>query len=72
VQFGISLTIDSRYEPKFGKHYYWMIWYPMLYWALHTAATVVAVPKALTKSRGTRAIWVSPDRGVRPTGSEAH
>jgi biofilm PGA synthesis N-glycosyltransferase PgaC len=72
VQFAISLTIDSRYEPKFGKYYYWMIWYPMLYWALHTAATVVAVPKALMKKRGTRAIWMSPDRGIRPSGSEAH
>jgi biofilm PGA synthesis N-glycosyltransferase PgaC len=71
AQFGISLTIDSRYEPRFGKYYYWMIWYPMIYWALHTAATVVAVPKALTKKRGTRAVWVSPDRGVRPSGSEA-
>jgi biofilm PGA synthesis N-glycosyltransferase PgaC len=68
VQFGISLAIDSRYEPHFGKYYYWMIWYPMIYWALHTAATVVAVPKALAKKRGTRAVWVSPDRGVRPSG----
>jgi biofilm PGA synthesis N-glycosyltransferase PgaC len=71
VQFAISLTIDSRYEPAFGKYYYWMIWYPMIYWTLHTAATVVAVPKALLKKPGTRAIWVSPDRGVRPSG-EVH
>ena len=68
VQFGISLALDSRYEPNFGKHYYWMIWYPMIYWALHMAATVVAVPKAFLKKRGTRAVWVSPDRGVRPSG----
>jgi biofilm PGA synthesis N-glycosyltransferase PgaC len=71
AQFGISLGVDSRYEPKFGKYYYWMIWYPMVYWALHTAATVVAVPKALLKKRGTRAVWVSPDRGVRRAGHEA-
>jgi biofilm PGA synthesis N-glycosyltransferase PgaC len=71
VQFAISLAIDSRYEPQFGKYYYWMIWYPMIYWTLHTAATVVALPKALLKKRGARAIWVSPDRGVRRSG-EAH
>jgi biofilm PGA synthesis N-glycosyltransferase PgaC len=70
AQFGISFGIDSRYEPRFGKYYYWMIWYPMIYWALHTAATVVAVPKALLKKRGTRAVWVSPDRGVRPSGQQ--
>ena len=68
VQFAISLAIDSRYEPTFGKYYYWMIWYPMIYWTLHTAATVVSVPKAFLKKRGTRAVWVSPDRGVRPSG----
>ena len=67
LQFGVSLMIDSRYEPRtLGRYYYWMIWYPMIYWAIHAAASVVAVPKALLKHRGSRAIWVSPDRGIRP------
>lgn len=67
IQFAISLVIDSRYESRqLGKFYYWMIWYPMVYWVIHAAASVVAVPRALTKRRGTRAIWVSPDRGIRP------
>jgi biofilm PGA synthesis N-glycosyltransferase PgaC len=67
LQFGISLVIDSRYQPNaFGRYYYWMIWYPMIYWAIHAAASVFAVPKAIYKRRGSRAIWVSPDRGVRP------
>jgi biofilm PGA synthesis N-glycosyltransferase PgaC len=70
VQFAISLTIDSRYEPELGRYYYWMIWYPMIYWMIHSAATIVSVPKALAKRRGQRAVWVSPDRGVRP-GVEA-
>ncbi len=64
VQFGISLAIDSRYEPSLSRYYYWMIWYPMLYWMIHSAATIVAVPKAMLKRRGQRAVWVSPDRGV--------
>ncbi len=66
IQFGVSLAIDSRYEPALSRYYYWMIWYPMLYWLIHSAATVVAVPKAILKTRGKRAIWVSPDRGIRP------
>jgi biofilm PGA synthesis N-glycosyltransferase PgaC len=66
-QFAISLIIDGRYEPRtLGRYYYWMIWYPMIYWAIHAAASVAAVPKAIYKRRGSRAIWVSPDRGVRP------
>jgi len=68
IQFGVSLAIDSRYEPSLGKFYYWMIWYPMVYWMLHSAATIVALPIALSKARGKRAIWVSPDRGIQPAG----
>lgn len=71
VQFGVSLAIDSRYEPRLGRYYYWMIWYPMIYWAIHTAATVVAVPRALFKRAGKRAIWTSPDRGIRAVDKEA-
>lgn len=66
-QFAISLVIDGRYEPRsLARYYYWIIWYPMIYWAIHAAASVVAVPKAVRKRRGRRATWVSPDRGVRP------
>jgi len=71
LQFGISLIIDSRYEPRtLGRYYYWMIWYPMIYWAIQAAASVVALPKALRKHRGSRAVWVSPDRGIRPEPSD--
>ncbi|MGB5579371.1 MAG: poly-beta-1,6-N-acetyl-D-glucosamine synthase [Woeseia sp.] len=71
IQFALSLLIDSRYESRqLGQYYYWIIWYPMAYWIIHAAASVVAVPRALLKRRGTRAIWVSPDRGVRPLSGE--
>jgi biofilm PGA synthesis N-glycosyltransferase PgaC len=71
LQFAISLVIDGRYEPRaLGRYYYWMIWYPMVYWGIHAAASVVAVPKAVYKRRGSRAVWVSPDRGVRPKAAD--
>jgi biofilm PGA synthesis N-glycosyltransferase PgaC len=65
IQFAISSLIDRRYEARVGRNYYWMIWYPLAYWLISTATTVVALPKALLKRKGTRAVWVSPDRGVR-------
>lgn len=65
LQFAVSLAIDSRYEKGIGKIYYWMVWYPIVFWMLSVATTVVAVPKALLKKKGKRATWVSPDRGVR-------
>ncbi len=64
LQFAISLAIDSRYERGIGKTYYWMVWYPIGFWLLSVITTVVAVPKAWFKKKGTRATWVSPDRGV--------
>ena len=67
VQFGVSLIIDRRYEPGVGRHLYWMIWYPLAYWLIGLTTTVVAVTVTLV-GRGrpnTRAVWTSPDRGVR-------
>lgn len=67
LQFLISLIIDSRYESNtLGRYYYWMIWYPMVYWSIQAAASCAALPKAIHKRRGKRAVWVSPDRGYRP------
>ncbi len=66
IQFAVSFYIDGRYEKGLGKLYYWMIWYPLVYWLINLLTLVVAVPKALLRPRGKRATWVSPDRGVRP------
>ena len=65
AQFALSMAIDRRYERGVGRNFYWMIWYPVAYWMLSMATSVVALPKALFKRRGTRAVWVSPDRGIR-------
>ena len=65
-QYATSLAIDSRHERGNGKYYYWMVWYPMAYWVLYVFTTVIAVPKALMRTRGLRARWESPDRGLRP------
>ncbi|HUA78877.1 MAG TPA: poly-beta-1,6-N-acetyl-D-glucosamine synthase [Dyella sp.] len=65
LQFLVSLLIDRRYEAGVGRSYYWMIWYPLAYWMLTTATSIVALPKAIFKRKGTLAVWTSPDRGIR-------
>ena len=65
LQFASSIVIDRRYETGVGRNYFWMIWYPMAYWLLSLLTTVAAVPKTLFRRRGSRATWVSPDRGIR-------
>lgn len=67
VQFAVSLWIDSRYEKKFGgigRYYYWMIWYPLIYWINNVLTTVFGFLKAMAKEQGQRAVWVTLDRGV--------
>ena len=63
LQFAVALWIDSRYEKGLSRYYFWIIWYPIAYWFINVATTIVAVPKAVFRRRGKRAIWVSPDRG---------
>ena len=68
IQFAVSLAIDSAYENRSGstaRHYYWMIWYPIVYWLINVGTTIHGCIKALRKKRGQRAVWVTLDRGLR-------
>ena len=64
-QFAISKWMDSRYESNLAKNFYWMIWYPIVFWLITVTASIIAFPKVLLRGRGKRARWVSPDRGMR-------
>jgi biofilm PGA synthesis N-glycosyltransferase PgaC len=68
LQFGVSLAIDSRYEYQtggVGRYYYWMVWYPIVYWLMNVGTTIVGTIRAIRKKRGQRAVWVTVDRGLR-------
>jgi len=65
LQIAISMVLDRRYDHKIFRHFFWLIWYPVAYWLLTMCTTVWALPKVLLRKRGTRARWVSPDRGLR-------
>lgn len=61
----VSQFLERRYEPNMLRSLFWVIWYPLAFWMLTTASTVVAVPRALSRKRSARTTWVSPDRGLR-------
>ena len=71
IQFGFSLFIDSKYEKGIGRYYFWMIWFPFAYWLLNVFTTVVGIPKGLLRKKGKRAVWTSPDRGIRSEDNES-
>lgn len=68
IQFGVSLTIDSRYEQRaggLGRYYFWIIWYPIAYWVIGVSTNLVGVWRALFRKRGKPAIWGASDRGLQ-------
>ncbi|HVL56007.1 MAG TPA: poly-beta-1,6-N-acetyl-D-glucosamine synthase [Burkholderiaceae bacterium] len=65
LQITVSVAIDLRYDQRLGRNLAWVVWYPAVYWTLHMMTTIVAVPKVLLGGRRKRAMWKSPDRGVR-------
>ena len=64
LQIGLSLLFDRRYDYGLVRIYFYMIWFPLVFWVISALATIVAVPRALGRRRLMRATWVSPDRGV--------
>jgi biofilm PGA synthesis N-glycosyltransferase PgaC len=65
LQVAVGMFLDRRYDLRFGRQFYWVIWYPTAFWMITLMTAVVAVPKAAARARGKRALWTSPDRGLR-------
>ncbi|KRG37391.1 poly-beta-1,6 N-acetyl-D-glucosamine synthase [Stenotrophomonas panacihumi] len=65
LQFATSLAIERRYERGLARQFYWVIWYPVAFWMIGMLTAVIALPRTLLARRRQRALWRSPDRGVR-------
>jgi biofilm PGA synthesis N-glycosyltransferase PgaC len=61
--FFVSLVIDRKYEKAFMKNYFWVVWYPLVYWIIITLTTIKAVYDVTIKKKA-GASWKSPDRGL--------
>jgi len=65
LQISLSMRLDQEYDVGLWKVYFWMIWYPLLYWMINMLTIVVALPKVLARGKQQRAVWTSPDRGIK-------
>lgn len=65
IQFLVSILMDSRYDKYLLKDYFWVVWYPLVYWIFNAVVAVVAAPKAFLRDMSKAAVWVSPDRGMK-------
>jgi biofilm PGA synthesis N-glycosyltransferase PgaC len=64
LQMFLSLWIDRKYDRNLLRYFLATIWYPIAFWVITMLTTVVALPIAMARRRGKRAVWISPDRGV--------
>jgi biofilm PGA synthesis N-glycosyltransferase PgaC len=63
LEFFVSFVIDRKYEHGLMKYYFWVVWYPMVYWIIIAITTLKAVYNVITEKRGPKK-WKSPDRGL--------
>ena len=61
----MSSLIDERFERGAFRSLFWVIWYPMVFWAAQAATLIVGVPRAIWHLGQMRGRWISPDRGLR-------
>lgn len=71
LQFAVSLLVDNKYDKHLWLTYFWVIWYPVIYWVFNAMTVLVATPQGLTKKFGKAATWASPDRGLRAVTHDA-
>ena len=60
-----SAWIDERFERGLFRSFFWLVWYPIAFWALQALSSIVGAPRAIWHLGRNRGTWVSPDRGVR-------
>lgn len=64
-QVAVGMALDHRYEPGVGRYLPSVIGYPFAFWIITALTVAVGLPRALLRTRGRQAVWVSPDRGLR-------
>jgi biofilm PGA synthesis N-glycosyltransferase PgaC len=65
LQALVAAALDERFEEGSVASLFWVVWYPLAFWALQAATAIVGLPKAVARPRAAAGTWVSPDRGFR-------
>ncbi len=63
--FTTGLVVDSKYEKKFIRYVFWVIWYPVIYWIITSLTVVYTSPGVLFGKKKERAVWTNSDRGLK-------
>jgi biofilm PGA synthesis N-glycosyltransferase PgaC len=65
AQAVVSAAIDERFERGTYRSMFWLVWYPLAFWIIQAASSIVGLPRAIWHMGRMRGTWTSPDRGLR-------
>lgn len=63
-QFLVSILLDKKYDKDLYKYYLFVVWYPIIYWAINPFLVVITMFDGLFGKLGTKGIWKPPDREI--------
>lgn len=62
IQFFVSSLLDKRYDKDIFKYYFYVVWYPMIYWTINPILVFITFKEGLFGKLEGKGIWHPPDR----------
>lgn len=62
IQFFVSSILDKRYDKDIFKYYFFVVWYPIIYWTLNPFLVFITLKDGLFGKLEGKGIWRPPDR----------
>lgn len=64
VQFFVSSLIDKKYDKDILKYYFYVVWYPIVYWTLNPILVFITLREGLFGKLEGKGVWRPPDRAI--------
>ncbi len=61
-QFLVSSILDRKYDKDVFKYYFFVVWYPIIYWTLNPILVVLTMFDGLFGEIESKGKWIPPDR----------
>ncbi|MDI6860435.1 MAG: glycosyltransferase [Caldisericia bacterium] len=65
VQFFVSSLLDKKYDKGIFKYYFFVVWYPIIYWTLNPILVFITLKEGLFGILEGKGIWHPPDRKIK-------
>ena len=63
-QFLVSSILDRKYDKEIFKYYFFVVWYPIIYWTLNPFLVVLTMFDGLFGEIESKGKWIPPDRNI--------